>query len=99
MEHSLQKASFVKSRAANRGRLWGFDELYQGSRPAKRKEWLAQPPSGGSCHDCWVYPVISGPALPFPHVHEERVPRAAHAEQEPAPCAQGVGSQPLRGLV
>ena len=57
MRHSLQKAPFVTSRGPNRARLRGFDELYRGSRPAKCKESLARPPSGGSCHDCWVYPI------------------------------------------
>jgi hypothetical protein len=51
-----QKASSVKSRVANHVRSGGFDELYGGSRSAKCKESLARPSSGGSCHDCWVYP-------------------------------------------
>jgi hypothetical protein len=32
MRHSLQKASFVKSRVANLGSLRGFDEPYRGAR-------------------------------------------------------------------
>jgi hypothetical protein len=60
MSQSLQKVSFVKNHVANRGRLWSFDELYQGRQPAKCKESLAPPPSGGSCHDSWVYPCVSG---------------------------------------
>jgi hypothetical protein len=50
---------------AKRERLRGFDELYRLNRPAKCKEWLAQPPSGGSSHDCWVYPYVVTGALFF----------------------------------
>jgi hypothetical protein len=47
MMDSLQNAFSVKSLVANRGRLRGFEELYWLNRPAKCKESLARPPSGG----------------------------------------------------